>query len=68
MTRGGARPRTGPKTELKGQPVRRVQLTLDDRTIELLKVIGNGNLSKGARISADAAYDLYQRDRLPQIA
>jgi hypothetical protein len=59
MSRGGARPRSGPKTELNGQPVRRVQLTLDDRTVKLLKVLGDGNASKGARISAEIAYERY---------
>ena len=62
--RGGARRNTGPKTELLGQPTRRVQVRLDDRSIELLRVIGNGNVSRGARIAADAAYDLYQKGRL----
>lgn len=52
--------KTGPKTEL-GDPVRRVQLTLDDRTVELFKVLGEGNVSKGARHSARVAYDRYQR-------
>ncbi len=59
--RGGARPNSGPKTELGGQPVRRVQVSLDDRTLELLKVLGNGNVSAGIRHAARVAYDKYQR-------
>lgn len=62
--RGGARRNTGPKTELMGQPARRVQVRLDDRSIELLRVLGNGNVSRGARIAADVAYDRYQRGLL----
>jgi len=64
MSKGGLRPRSGRKTELAGQPVRRVQLSLDDRTLRLLKTLGDGNTSKGTRIAADAAYDLYQQGRL----
>lgn len=59
--RGGPRRNAGRKTELKGQPTKRVQLTLDERTITLLKVLGDGNMSKGARHAADVAYDRYQR-------
>ena len=49
---GGARPRSGRKTELKGEPTRRVQMTLDERTLELLDVLGEGNVSKGTRLAA----------------
>ena len=49
---------------MAGQPVQRVQLSLDDRTLLLLKVLGSGNTSKGVRIAADAAYDLYQKGQL----
>lgn len=54
--RGGTRPRSGKKTELYGQPTRRVQVTLDERTLELLAVLGGGNVSKGIRVAARAAY------------
>lgn len=60
--RGGARPNSGPKTELEGQPTKRVQVSLDDRTVELLKVVGNGNVSAGIRHAARVAYDKYQRE------
>jgi hypothetical protein len=59
--RGGPRRNAGRKTELNGQPTKRVQLTLDERTVELLKVLGDGNMSRGARVAADVAYDRYQR-------
>lgn len=59
--RGGPRPRSGRKTELGGQPTRRVQLTLDERTLEFLAVLGDGNVSKGVRVAARVAYDRYQR-------
>ena len=33
-----------------------VQVTLDERTLELLAVLGGGNVSKGIRVAARAAY------------
>jgi len=54
--RGGARPNSGKKTELDGQPTRRVQVSLDAHTLELLAVLGDGNVSKGIRVAARAAY------------
>ena len=54
--RGGTRTHSGKKTELYGQPTRRVQVTLDERTLELLAVLGGGNVSKGIRVAARAAY------------
>jgi hypothetical protein len=59
---GGPRPRSGRKTELQGQPTKRVQVTLDARTLELLAVVGGGNVSKGIRHSARLAYEQYQRE------
>lgn len=58
---GGPRPHSGKKTELGGQPTRRVQVTLDERTLEFLNVLGEGNVSKGIRLAARVAYDRYQR-------
>ena len=58
---GGPRRNSGRKTELCGQPTRRVQVTLDARTLELLDVLGAGNVSKGIREAARLAYDRYQR-------
>ena len=60
--RGGARPNSGPKTELEGQPTKRVQVSLDSRTVDLLKVVGHGNVSAGIRHAARVAYDKYQRE------
>jgi hypothetical protein len=59
-TTGGSRRNAGRKTELTGQPVGRKALTLDDRTVRLLAVLGDGNLSKGVRVAADVAYSRYQ--------
>ena len=56
--RGGARPYSGKKTELDGQPTRRVQVTLDARTLERLAVLGGGNVSKGIREAARAAFGM----------
>lgn len=58
--RGGARKNSGPKTGYAGVKMRSITLTLDDRTIEKLRVVGGGNASKGARIGADLAYEDYQ--------
>ena len=58
---GGSRPNSGKRTELIGDPVRRVQVTLDQRTVEMLLVIGGGNLSYGVRAATRVAYDRYQR-------
>lgn len=59
--RGGARPFSGKKTELGGQPTHRVQVSLDTRTLEMLAVLGDGNVSRGIRAAARVAYDRYQR-------
>jgi hypothetical protein len=52
--------RPGPKTEIS-EPVSRRSLMLDDRTMRILEVLGDGNVSRGARRAASTAYDLYQR-------
>lgn len=36
-------------------------VSLDERTVELLKVVGGGNLSRGIRHAARVAYEEYQR-------
>lgn len=64
FTHGGARARAGRKTEMNGQPTKRVQVSLDERTTVLLKVLGDGNVSKGIRLAARVAYDRYQHDDL----
>jgi len=52
----------GPKTELGPQVrTKNCSFTLDARTMELLAVIGENNLSRGVRRSAEIAYDEYQR-------
>jgi len=54
-------PHIGRKTELVGERVRRVQVSLDEMSLRMLKVLGDGNASKGARLAARVAYDKYQR-------
>jgi hypothetical protein len=51
----------GPKNELPPH-VRTSQCTfsLDKRTVELLAVIGEGNMSRGVRLAAEMAYENYQ--------
>lgn len=46
----------GPKTELGGTPMARRTLTYDDMTQRMLKVLGNGSASRGARVAARIAY------------
>lgn len=52
--------RRGPKTEI-GEPVTRVNVMLDERTVRLLGVLGGGNVSRGVREAARVAYAAYQR-------
>lgn len=40
----------------------RVNVSLDERTMELLKVVGDGNLSRGIRLAARVAYERYQNE------
>ena len=61
-THGGARRNAGRKTELPGDATHRVQVTVDEKTLVLLRVLGGGNLSRGVRRAARAAYDAYQRE------
>lgn len=46
---------------IDGERLRRVTLTLDPQTLRLLRVVGRGNLSEGARAAARAAYEQYLR-------
>ena len=62
---GGARRNAGRKTEVAGERMKRMCVTLDTRTIRLLIVLGDGNLSLGIRAAADVAYDEYQRKSDP---
>lgn len=50
----------GPKLERGVQRVRRVELTLDELTLQMLGALGGGNLSAGARCAARVAYRVYQ--------
>ena len=56
------RKKPGPKTEvLTEQRLERVALTLDPLTRTMLRVVGDGNESKGVRHAARVAYDKYQK-------
>lgn len=58
---GGARRNAGRKTEKVGAPTRGVSVSLDELTVRMLKVVGDGNLSRGIRIAAEIAYQRYQK-------
>lgn len=66
---GGSRKNAGRKTERHDIKVKKQSVSYDDRTKELLKVLGRGNESLGIRFAARVAYDLYQDDKLelPQV-
>ena len=50
---------------MSDQPApKRVNLVLDDVTQRQLFVLGQGNVSAGARLAAQFSYDQYQRGRL----
>lgn len=53
----------GPKTELPGERMHNRQMTIDDKTERLLKVVGGGNLSRGVREAARFTYEAYQKGR-----
>ena len=55
------RNKPGPKPQIGGEPMKRTEVTIDDKTRRLLLVLGGGNLSLGVRKAADVAYDRYQR-------
>lgn len=63
---GGARRNAGRKTEVTGERMTRTNVSLDERTLRLLKVIGENNLSRGIRVAADMAYDAWQRKKDPR--
>lgn len=58
---GGARRNAGRKTEKVGAPTRAVSVSLDELTVRRLRVVGDGNLSRGIRIAAELAYEKFQR-------
>ena len=51
----------GRKTEIVGERVTRMNFTVDEMTLRLLKVLGQGNASKGVREAARVAYAVYQK-------
>jgi hypothetical protein len=60
-THGGARVRAGRRTEHPdGAVMARHNVSLDERTLALLKVVGEGNVRRGIRHAAEVAYRLYQ--------
>lgn len=63
---GGARRNAGRKTEAVGAPTRPVSVSLDEMTVRKLKVVGDGNLSRGIRLAADLAYARYQKEDPPE--
>lgn len=38
-----------------------IRVTLDARTMRLLKAMGDENVSRGIRVAADLAYDEWQK-------
>jgi hypothetical protein len=61
-THGGKRRNAGRKIELQGERCKPTLLSLDPMTIRMLRVLGDGNVSKGARQAARVAYEKYQRE------
>lgn len=53
----------GPKLESFADPVRPRTLSLDDMTVEMAKVLGADNASRGIRAAVRYAYDQYQANR-----
>ncbi len=49
--KGGTREGAG-KPSLFGKPMKRINVMLDQKTIAILKALGNGNLSEGIRKAA----------------
>ena len=62
---GGARRNAGRKSAVPGETMKRVCVTLDERTLRLLDVLGEGNISQGVRVAADLGYDAWQAKRDP---
>jgi len=53
----------GPKPLINGETLKRKQVTIDEMTERMLKVLGKGNLSAGVRAAASVAYADYQRQK-----
>lgn len=54
--------RPGPKLEPGIEEVRPRDVLLDDASVDMLKVVGQGNLSRGIRRAARVAYKAYQAE------
>lgn len=52
----------GRKLESGIDPVRSVELSLDELTVTMLKVVGRGNASRGCRLAARLAFKAYQTE------
>lgn len=63
MAKRTIRPRkkAGRKSEFPTEKMQRKLVTVDALTVDLAKVLGEGNLSKGIRDAVLVAYDRYQR-------
>jgi hypothetical protein len=61
--RGGKRRNSGRKTEV-GDKVKKHTVTLDPMTVRKLKVIGEGELSRGIRVAGSYTYDAYQAGKI----
>lgn len=59
---GGVRRKAGRKRIVQGEVAKPRSLTLDNMTVRKLRVVGGGNVSQGARIAADLAYEKLQRE------
>lgn len=56
-----AQVRPGPgKPALYGSPMKRINVMLDENTVETLKALGDGNLSAGIRLACSVAHDAFQ--------
>lgn len=61
--RGGARPGSGPKVPGR---VSRHQVTLDDETLAIVRVLGNGNVSNGIRVASRIAAEARWAGNIPE--
>lgn len=58
---GGKRVRAGRRTEVPEKDLRKVSVMIDEQAIEMLLVVGEGNLSRGVRTAARVAFDRHQK-------
>jgi hypothetical protein len=54
------RKKPGRKPDNPGEPYLRLIFTVDEMTLRKLKVLGDGNRSKGLRKAAQVAFDRHQ--------